>query len=171
MERIYYVPEGLSIDEDILFKAKESNCSQVVIGKSDLVNQYIQDESLSQIVFIPEDNTLYLQQETFEQGEEVEVYYLNEWLIYEPMSDLRLELHLVDMEDPKIVTLVEEHALEKEGDIRFTCRFIPKTFGEYILKLYDSQGFLYSRSMIVYKKIEKETVLESVESDGPRFEI
>jgi hypothetical protein len=169
MELIYYVPEGRTLDEDILFKAQQSECSQVVIGKSDLIDLYLQDPSEPQIVYIPETNTVFLEKETFPLGEEIELYYLNEWLIYEKMEDLRIELHLVDMDDPKNIQIVEEYPLEKEGDIRFVVRFTPKTFGEYYIKLYDSNGFLYNKSLIVYK----ETVVENkdTEIEAPRFEV
>lgn len=166
MEKIYYVPEGSVIDDDILFKAQESQCSQVIVGKSDLIDLYLQDPVMPQVVYIPEINNVFLEKETFPLGEEIELYYLNEWLLYERMSDVRLELHLVDMDDPKKVEMVEEYSLEKEGDVRFVVRFTPKTFGEYQLKLYDSNGFLYSKSLIIYKDIKVDETIE-----GPRFEV
>lgn len=166
MYKLYYLPEGKDIDDIIMSRAAEHKCSQIIVGRSDIITRFITDYDTEQVIHIPEVHQLFLNGETFKVGQEIEAIYVNEWKMVEPFDTVKFVLRKVDMDKPKETVVIKEMTPEYDNEFRYTQRFSIDEYGEYKLECIIDEDELISRvDLIVYGSEEAE------QDEGPRFTI
>lgn len=163
MYKIYYLPEGTVLDETEMAIASDNSCSQIVIGKSDIIKGLVTDFSKKEVISIPQYNELRLNNYSFKEKEEVTFTYINEWTKIEPIETISFIVYMVDFYNPKKLIKIEEYEFDYDGEFKFTKTFSIDNFGEYVIHLIVDGNLIGETDFIVYKSEDEE--------DGPRFEL
>jgi hypothetical protein len=165
MYKIYYLPEGIILDEDHMAIASDQSCSQIIVGHSDIVKDYVNDFSKEQIIFIPEEHRIYLNDFSFKENEQIKVLYLNEWALLEPIESIKFSLYMIDFDNPKKLHHIEDYDPEYDEQFKYTKTISVENFGEYILEVEVDGQVIGDCDFIVYKSESNE------DNNGPRFEL
>lgn len=158
MKRYFYVPKDKDI-EDFLDIARDNGCSEIVHGDSDLVNDLITNVDEEQVVMIPEYRMIYMEKSAYEQGEDVKIIFMDEWLKDTKYIMVNCVISKIDMYDPSKIEEFISIPMMYDEEFCFGAKFIPEEYGEFVIDIVcvfddESQKKIMSKEFIVYKKEE-----------------
>lgn len=141
--------------------AKDNGCIQIIHGRSEIINDYIDKQDDVIVVKIPQIRQLITEKNVFPLGDEIEFYYIDEWVKHDKYIYIDADILYIDMDDPNKINKIEEIRMSYDGEYCFNGKFVPEVYGEYIISIYASKDDnkkkkIVSKEIIVYKKEESQ---------------
>lgn len=159
MLKYLYIPETEDLDDHIDF-AVQNNFNQIIHGKSDIINDLVQDKDSVQEINIPEIMCLYDDFLVFKENEEFSIKFVNEFSVDKKDSKIKFYLYKLNEKNPKEKIFMFSEDMKRLNSIHYEIELILNEYGEYkfyISEEHDSENknILLSDSIIIYKEYQE----------------
>lgn len=158
MLQYLYIPEDCELDDGVEF-AINNKISQIIHGKSDIINDIVQDFNVKQVINIPEKKEILNKFLVFAEKENFNILFLDEFSIDRPYESLVGEFYLIDesLGEKKYMSSVK---LEKINNVLFSLPFSLDKYGEYYLEILvndnDTKRVVFRDTVIIYKEYDED---------------
>jgi len=158
MIKYIYVPEEEDIDE-FYEKAYDLGINQIIHGRSDIIDDYIDDYTRSCVVQIPEFRGLNMPIKNFKEGTEISIHFIDEWLNQNSYMEVNCIIYKVDIEKPWEKYIYTSFAMKYDFKYSFFEYVTIDEYGEYIIEIVakynDHEEILCKEELVIYKEYKE----------------